>query len=76
LDQLKDEFNDYFEDEDHPENIWSEESLSKSAWIPIIAESKGQLEQIMKNDPQVKEMDLAALSEKELFVRKANIVST
>ena len=29
----------------------------------------------MRNDPNVKEMDLAAISEKEVFVRKANIVS-
>jgi hypothetical protein len=28
----------------------------------------------VKSDPNVKEMDLAAISEKEVFVRKANIV--
>lgn len=51
------------------------EDLTKSVWLPVIVESRSQLEQILKSDPNVKEMDLAAISEKEVFVRKANIVS-
>lgn len=51
------------------------EDLTKSVWLPVIVENKNQLEQILKNDPTVKEMDLAEISEKEVFVRKANIVS-
>ena len=51
------------------------EDLTKSVWLPVIVENRSQLEEILKNDPTVKEMDLAAISEKEVFVRKANIVS-
>lgn len=29
----------------------------------------------IENDPNIKEIDLAAISEKEVFVRKANIVT-
>lgn len=43
--------------------------------MPVIVENKAQLDEITKNDPSVKEMDLAAISEKEVFVRKANFVS-
>jgi hypothetical protein len=42
--------------------------------MPVIAESKHQLEEIIKTDPNVKEMDLPAISTKEVFVRKANLV--
>jgi hypothetical protein len=32
-------------------------------------------EEARNNDPSIREMDLAAISEKEVFVRKANLVS-
>jgi hypothetical protein len=35
---------------------------------------KSKKEEILK-DPSVKEMDLAQISEKEVFVRQANLVS-
>lgn len=44
-------------------------------WMPVIIDNKGDKEQIMK-DPCIKEIDLAAISEKEIFVRKANIVNS
>jgi small nuclear ribonucleoprotein (snRNP)-like protein len=40
----------------------------------VVVDSKEQLEDLTKSDPNIKEMDLAAISEKEVFVRKANIV--
>ena len=40
----------------------------------MVVDSKEQLEDLTKSDPNIKEMDLAAISEKEVFVRKANIV--
>lgn len=56
------------------EEYEEDEDLSGSVWMPVIVESKKQLEEITRNDPSVKEMDLAAISEKEVFVRKANLV--
>lgn len=40
--------------------------------MPVIVENKK--DEILSN-PDVREMDLAAISEKEVFVRKANIVN-
>jgi hypothetical protein len=51
-----------------------EDELYKSVWLPVVVDSKEQLEDLTKSDPNIKEMDLAAISEKEVFVRKANIV--
>ena len=48
-----------------------------SVWLPVLLENK--MEKLAKenilNDPSVKEIDLAEISEKEVFVRKANLVS-
>lgn len=44
--------------------------------MPVIGEDKAQLELMVLNDPTVKKMDLVAISEKEVFVRKADLVST
>lgn len=41
----------------------------------MIVDSKSE-KYHMKEDPNIKEMDLAAISEKEVFVRKANLVRT
>jgi len=41
----------------------------------VISESKNDKESLIRTDPDIKEMDLAAISEKEVFVRKANLVS-
>lgn len=46
-----------------------EEDLNGSVWMPVTDKNQ------YKDDPNVKEMDLAAISEKEVFVRKANLVS-
>lgn len=51
-----------------------EEDLRGSVWIPVIVDSKMDKSYILE-DPNIKEMDLAAISEKEVFVRKANLVS-
>ncbi len=45
-------------------------------WLPVLIESKtekGQRESIL-SDPTIKEIDLAEISEKEIFVRKADLV--
>jgi len=42
--------------------------LSGSVWLPVTDKAS------LKDDPNIKEMDLAAISEKEVFVRKANLV--
>jgi len=52
-----------------------QDDLTKSVWLPVIVQNQQELQEIVRNDPNVKEMDLAAISEKEVFVRKANIVS-
>lgn len=44
-------------------------------WLPVILDNKidkEKREEIL-SDPSVKEMDLAEISEKEVFVRKANL---
>jgi hypothetical protein len=53
-----------------------EEDLTGSVWLPVIIENKiekGTNDKIM-NDPSIKEIDLAEISEKEVFVRKADLV--
>lgn len=40
--------------------------------MPVVVENKSERE--LLKDPNVREMDLAAISEKEVFVRKANLV--
>jgi hypothetical protein len=42
--------------------------------MPVIVENNKK-EEVMSSNPDVKEMDLAAISEKEVFVRKANLVN-
>jgi hypothetical protein len=42
--------------------------------MPVITETKQQLDELVLLDPNVKEMDLPAISTKEIFVRKANLV--
>ena len=42
--------------------------------MPVIIDSQKEKDKMLQ-DPTVKEMDLAAISEKEVFVRKANLVS-
>lgn len=53
-----------------------EEDLTGSVWMPVIIENRNDLktQKELIKDPNVKEMDLAAISEKEVFVRKADIV--
>ena len=67
IDQIK---NEYYEEHKIDEED-EEEDLTKSVWVPVIQD----LRSIDKNDPDIQEMDLAAISEKEVFVRKANLVS-
>lgn len=60
----------YLGEEDDPE-----EDLNGSVWLPVIIDNKSdksKKEEILQ-DPSVKEMDLAEISEKEVFVRKANL---
>lgn len=54
-----------------------EEDLNGSVWLPVIIDNKmeKQKKEELLKDPCVKEMDLAEISEKEIFVRKANLVS-
>ena len=53
-----------------------EEDLNGSVWLPVIIDNKmeKQKKEELLKDPCVKEMDLAEISEKEIFVRKANLV--
>lgn len=44
--------------------------------MPVIIEKSQDKDEVISKDPTIKEMDLAAISEKEVFVRKANIVTT
>ncbi|CDW90465.1 aaa family protein [Stylonychia lemnae] len=64
VDQLK---NEYYEETIDDE----EEDLTGSIWMPVIVDSKTDKQALLKDDPSIKEMDLAAISEKEVFVRKA-----
>ncbi len=53
-----------------------EEDLTGSVWLPVILESKtdkGANDKVL-SDPSIKEIDLAEISEKEVFVRKADLV--
>ena len=53
-----------------------EEDLTGSVWMPLLIDPKDEKNnKILLEDPNVKAMDLAAISEKEVFVRKANMVS-
>ena len=67
--ELKNQYNDYFGDEEKDEE---EEDLTGSVWMPVVVENKSERE--LLKDPNVREMNLAAISEKEVFVRKANLV--
>ena len=72
---MKKEHSQYFDEETQDiMNHQDDEDLCKSVWLPVVVESKEQLEDLTKSDSNIKEMDLAAISEKEVFVRKANIV--
>lgn len=52
-----------------------EEDLTGSIWLPVIND-KDKEEDEENYDQNVKEMDLAEISEKEVFVRKADLVRT
>ena len=69
LEQIKTEYGG--DSDDLEEDIEEEMDLTKSVWIPVVQDPK----QVIKDDPDISEMDLAAISEKEVFVRKANLVS-
>jgi hypothetical protein len=43
--------------------------------MPLLIDPKDEKNQKILEDPNVKAMDLAAISEKEVFVRKAHLVS-
>lgn len=72
IEELKKE-NQYLEEEMDEE----EEDLMGSVWVPVLMETK--MEKLAKekilSDPSIKEIDLAEITEKEVFVRKANLVS-
>ena len=59
------------------EEYGEEEDLSESIWLPVIIDSKTEKEkkEEILSDPSVKEMDLAQITEKEVYVRKADLVS-
>ena len=54
-----------------------EEDLTGSVWLPVLIESKMEksLKESILSDPAIKEIDLAEISEKEVFVRKADLVN-
>jgi hypothetical protein len=69
INELKSMNQSFYDDQEE------EEDLTGSVWLPVLIDSKmdkGKKEEMLK-DPNVKEMDLAAISEKEVFVRQANI---
>lgn len=45
-----------------------------SVWLPVNQDSSNNMEEMIKNDESIKEIDLAQISEKEIFVRKADLV--
>jgi hypothetical protein len=54
-----------------------EEDLESSIWMPVIIDSKNNDKAYrldILSDPNIREMDLAEISEKEVFVRKADLV--
>lgn len=53
-----------------------EEDLMGSVWLPVLLESKMEkaARETILSDPSIQEIDLAEISEKEVFVRKANLV--
>ena len=69
IEEFKNEFEESKEDEEE------EEDLTGSVWMPILIDPKDEKNKTIFEDPNVKSMDLAAISEKEVFVRKANLVS-
>jgi vacuolar protein-sorting-associated protein 4 len=69
IEEFKSEFEEPNEDEGE------EEDLTGSVWMPILVDPKDEKNKAVFDDPNVRPMDLAAISEKEVFVRKANLVS-
>ena len=59
------------------EEYGEEEDLGGSIWLPVIIDPKTEKEKKEEviSDPSIQEMDLAQISEKEVYVRKANLVS-
>ena len=51
--------------------------MGGSIWLPVIIDPKTEKEKKEEviSDPSIQEMDLAQISEKEVYVRKANLVS-
>lgn len=50
--------------------------MTGSVWLPVIIDNKidKKANDKMLSDPSIKEIDLAEISEKEVFVRKADLV--
>jgi len=56
------------------EEDFSDNDESAEAWVPVCTDPKSDdFKPEELNDPAVKEIDLMLISEKEIFVRKANI---
>jgi hypothetical protein len=53
-----------------------DEDLMGSVWLPVLLESKMEkmAREAILSDPSIQEIDLAEISEKEVFVRKADLV--
>ena len=51
--------------------------MGGSIWLPVLIDPKIEKEKKEEviSDPSIQEMDLAQISEKEVYVRKANLVS-
>ena len=51
--------------------------MGGSIWLPVLIDPKTEKEKKEEviSDPSIQEMDLAQISEKEVYVRKANLVS-
>ena len=53
-----------------------DDDLMGSVWLPVVIDQKElQKKEEILSDPNVKEMDLAKITEKEVYVRKADLVS-
>ena len=64
-------------EEDLVDEDEEEEDLMGSVWLPVILENKMEkaLKEKILNDPAIKEIDLAQIRQKDIFVRKADMVS-
>jgi len=62
----------YTDDKKDVENE-EEEDLSGSVWLPVLIEKEEERKEEIAGDPSIREMDLAQISEKEVYVRKADL---